>query len=254
KIYEESLKEGTHLPAKVPEKFSQLLPQVGEIREVWNIPPERFIIIRQVEDGLFFTVPMSSYLLLLPPGSPIYELKRLGLRLGVVPTWDYLREEFIKRYTSPIGRVPQADLSKIEQWVRSWREDSAGYAVRKFISLNSRIWAKWTMASLLHHADLAEEGAFQVIKLDDKTERDLEPYRVFALAAENRYFKGENFYAVLLDNGLRLYLPEELFRKRVRITIGEVVLFEGELEDTRLELEGNFSGINPEEVLKVVEL
>lgn len=158
KTYEESLKEGTHVPALVPEA-KRRKPVVGEVREVWSVPVERFLIIRPLDNGLYLTAPMSAYLLLLPPDSPFYRLTASGLRLGVVPTWDYLREEFIEKHSSPIGKIPMGDLQRIEHWIKSWREDGKGvdYGVRKFISLNARYWAKWTMASLLHHADLAEE-------------------------------------------------------------------------------------------------
>lgn len=251
KIYEDSLKEGRHTPAKV---HKEIKPIVGQIREVWSVPVERFLVLSYPEEGLYLTAPMTAYLPLVPEGSPIYELRSLGLRLAVLPAWDYLREEFIKNYTSPIGRVPEEEVKRIEEWVKGSQDSPMDYAVRRFIKLNSKRWARWTMASLLFHADLAEEGGFRTIRLDAKTERSLDPYRTFALAAENRYFRGENFFAVLIENGLRLYLPVELLGKSIRIMVGEVVIFEGKLEETALELEGSFSGINPEGVLKVVEL
>ncbi|MCX7999019.1 MAG: hypothetical protein N3A69_08740 [Leptospiraceae bacterium] len=155
KIYEESLKNGRNVPVKVS---TPVPPRVGQIRELLTIPVERFVILSKIQDGLYLTAPMTAYLQLLPKDSLFYKLSVTGVKLGVIPTWDYLREEIILNYTLPIGSVPQVDIPKIEQWVRSWRDDSAGYAVRKFISLNSKVWAKWTMWSLFHQADIEEEN------------------------------------------------------------------------------------------------
>ncbi|MCX8000627.1 MAG: hypothetical protein N3A69_17035, partial [Leptospiraceae bacterium] len=132
---------------------------VGQVREMWTIPLERFLVLEEVGDGLYKTVPLTSYVLLLPSSAPVYRLQSYGLRLGAVPTWDYLRVEFIEKYTTSIGRISPQELERVKIYVKTTDSDSLKYATRKFISLNSKVWAKWTMASLLHHADLAEEEA-----------------------------------------------------------------------------------------------
>ncbi|MCX8000829.1 MAG: hypothetical protein N3A69_18130, partial [Leptospiraceae bacterium] len=58
KAYEVSIKEGTHVPARVQRSTP---PQVGQVREVWSVPVERFVITEKVSDGLYKTVPLTSY-------------------------------------------------------------------------------------------------------------------------------------------------------------------------------------------------
>ncbi len=248
-IYEKNLKEGSDELLEVPHKKE---PKVGQIRELWSVPVERFVILEEVQEGLYKTVPLTSYLQVLPNSTPIYELRSRGLKLGVVPVWDYLRRELIENYSQVIGKLPEEELSKIEEYLS--REKELKFATRRFIKLNSKRWAKWTMYSLLAQAELAEREETQVIRLSPDTEKALEEIRTYALAADNRYFKVGNFFVVLEEGLLRLYLPIEFVGKVVRVLLGSVVVFEGEVESPRLEILGNFFGINIPEELKVVEL
>lgn len=250
-LYEQSLKEGTDRLFEVDRKVDV---RVGQIREIWCLPPERFVVVEEVQEGLYLTVPLTSYLQLLPQDAPLYELRRTGLRLGVVPVWDYMRKELIERYSTVLGKVHQPELEKIKEYAFSKANEKLDYISRRFVKLNSKRWAIWNMYSLLAQAEIEESSQAQVVRLTPEVEKELERYRAYALAAENRYFRGSNFFAVLKDNLLRLYLPVEFVGKKIQVKVGEVVLFEGELEDVRLEMEGDFSGINLEEGLKVVEL
>ncbi len=99
-IYEKNLKEGSDELLEVPHKKE---PKVGQIRELWSVPVERFVILQEVQEGLYKTVPLTSYLQVLPNSTPIYELRSRGLKLGVVPVWDYLRRELIENYSQVIG-------------------------------------------------------------------------------------------------------------------------------------------------------
>ncbi len=247
-IYEKSLKEGTDQLLEVPHRKP---PAPGQIRELWSLPLERFMVLEEVSEGLYLTVPLTSYLQLLPHSSPVYEIKSRGLRLGVVPVWDYLRQELIENYSQVIGRVSQDQIQKVKDYITKTKD--LRWATKRFISLNSKRWAKWTMHSLLAQADLAEEIA-QIVHINEQIQKDLSSYRTYALAAENKYFKGSNFFAVLRENLLRLYLPVEYVGKRLKVLVGSVVVFEGELESVKLDLVGDFSGINLEEELRIVEL
>ncbi|MEJ5339863.1 MAG: hypothetical protein ACK42C_06990 [Aquificaceae bacterium] len=247
--YEKSLKEGTDRLFQVPEKRE---PQVGQIREMWSLPVERFLVLEEAGEGLFLTVPLTSYLQLLPESAPVYELRSHGLRLGVVPVWDYLRKELIENCSQVLGRVSPEELLRVKSYVLETK--NLKYATRKFIKLNSRRWAKWTMHSLLAQAEKAEREEGQFIRLTPDVERELSSYRTYALAAENRYFRGERYISVLKERVLRLYLPVEMVGRLIRVLVGSVVIYEGELESVRLDIEGDFSGINLQEELKVVEL
>ncbi|QID32734.1 hypothetical protein [Pampinifervens florentissimum] len=248
-IYEKNLKEGSDKLVEVQHKKP---PKCGQIRELWSVPVERFLILEETGEGLYLTVPMTSYLQLLPNNAPMYEIKGRGLRLGVVPVWDYLRQELITTYSQVIGVISQDQLERIKNFLRE--SQSIPWHTRRFIKLNSKRWAKWTMYSLLAQAELAEREEAQVIRLSPDTEKALEEIRTYALAADNRYFKVGNFFVVLEEGLLRLYLPIEFVGKVVRVLLGSVVVFEGEVESPRLEILGNFFGINIPEELKVVEL
>lgn len=248
-IYERSIKEGSDKLTPIPEKKEV---KIGQIRELWSLPTERFVILEEVGEGLFLTAPMTSYLQVLPSDSPMYELKSQGLRLGIIPVWDYLRRELIEEFSTVIGRVSTDEITKIKEYIS--KPKTLKYATKRFIKLNSKRWAKWTMYSLLAQAELAEREEGQVIKISRETEERLYPYRTYALAAENRYFKGKNYFAILKEKALRLYFPVELVGRIIKIAIGNEFIFEGELESVKLDIEGDFSGINIQEELKVVEL
>ncbi|MDW7973340.1 MAG: hypothetical protein RMI01_09100 [Thermodesulfovibrio sp.] len=248
KAYEVSIKEGTHVPARVQRSIP---PQVGQVREVWSVPVERFVIVSEVGDGLYKTVPLTSYLQLLPRNAPLYELLSAGLRLGALPLWDYLRAEFIEEYTNPIGRISPQELEKIKKYVNSTDRGSLDYVVKRFIRLNSKRWARWTMYSLLSHEDEVDEQSVTIIELTQDIQSKLSTYKTHALA--DKYFKGKNFFGVRTEEGLRLYLPSELIGRKVRIAVGDAVLFEGELQDIRIEFVGDFQSINLKEVLRIVE-
>lgn len=150
--YEKNLKEGTDKLIEVKDKKA---PQPGQIREIWSVPVERFLIVEEVNQGLYLTVPMTSYLQLLPYSSPVYELKSLGLKLGVLPVWDYLRQELIVNYSQVIGKVNPQEIERIREYLN--QEKELKWHTKRFIRLNSKRWAKWTMYSLLAQAEEEEE-------------------------------------------------------------------------------------------------
>jgi len=233
-IYEKNLKNDKLV--EVPQK-QRVQIQIGQIRELWSVPVERFLILEEVNQGLYLTVPMTSYLQLLPNNSPAYKIKNKGLVLGVVPTWDYLRQELIERYSQVIGRVSEEELQKIKDYINKTK--NLPWHTKRFIKLNSKRWAKWTMYSLLAQAELAEQEDKQVVKLPPEIENALPKGKNH----EDKYIKGQNFFAVLKKDVLRVYLPVEMVGERIEITIDGLTVFEGQVECPRIDIEGNFEGV-----------
>ncbi len=242
-VYEKNLKEGTERLLEVSQKKE---PEVGQIREMWSVPMERFLVLDKVQEGLYLTVPMTSYLQVLPEDAPTYELRRHGLVLRVVPVWDYLREEIILNYSQVIGKVSPQEIERIKEYLK--QEKELQWHTRRFIRLNSKRWAKWTMYSLLTHAEEQEEDR-QVVKLPPETEKSLPREEKH----EDLYIKGQNFFAVIERNVLRIYLPLEMVGEKVKIAIGDIVVFEGEVECPRIEIEGGFEGVRGEITVKEVQ-
>lgn len=247
--YKESLKEGRLTP--VPIKGDQA--SVGQIRELTTIPEERFLVLEEVKKDLFLTVPMTSYLQLIYGDYPlpkVYELR--GLRLSPVPTWDYLRRDLIENYSYVIGKI--SDLTEIKVWLNEIKNAKLPWYTRKFLKLNAKVWSKLSLSSILTKLEEEEkEPSSWVIRLSPDVEERIKEVTVSTLAAETKYKKGENFYAVVEKESLKLYLPLEFVGKRIRISYEGIVLFEGEVESPVLEIEGDFRGIKVEE-LNVVEL
>lgn len=158
-LYEASLKEGASVPVRVPQKLKKEV-KVGQIRELWSVPVERFVVL-QKEGDLFITAPMTSYLQLLPEKSPLYRLSSYGLVLGVVQGFDYLRSEFIQNYSTVLGFVSQEELARIKTFAMESQNLNTGWVQKRFARLNSRRWAKYTLANLLAHANKAEESLGQ---------------------------------------------------------------------------------------------
>ncbi|MEM0504061.1 MAG: hypothetical protein QXT58_05060 [Archaeoglobaceae archaeon] len=153
-LYEKNLKEGRPIPTVVPEYLRKPVA-VGQIRELWTVPVERFVILDKTSEGLYLTVPMTSYLQLLPHNSPVYEIKSRGLRLGVVPVWDYLRQELIENYSQVIGKASPQEIERIRECLK--QEKQLSWHTRRFIRLNSKLWANLTLFSMLSYAEEQEE-------------------------------------------------------------------------------------------------
>jgi hypothetical protein len=252
KLYADSIEEGRPVPVEVKGEPVK----VGQVRELTTIPGERFLVLEEVEPDLFLTVPMTSYLQLVnfKPYPIVFEFPS-GLRLATLPVWDYLGKELIERFSLVIGHVKEDNLKKVKVWLEEVKNIDLPWYTRKFLKLNSKIWAKLSLFSILEKLEEVEEEKPmpKVIKLtQDSRERLKNPYSL-ALAAHARYQKGKNFYVVFDEKQTRVYLPLDMIGKRIKVSVGDVVLFEGELDSHVLVIEENLTGYGAEDI-NVVEL
>lgn len=237
-MYEKNLKEGSRKLIEVPDKKEI---EVGQIRELWMIPPERFLVLEKVDDNLYLVVPMTSYIQLLPENTPLYANRYSDdyiTILGVVPVWDYVKGEIIRKYSKVIGRVRETELPKIKDYIER-RDKNYSWEVKRFIRLNSKIWSSINMYSILSHVDERERADKQVIYLENKEVID-----------DNglTFLRTENAYIVISKDVIRIYLQIELVGKHARIKIDDKVVYSGEIESARIELVGSYTGKEKVEV------
>lgn len=239
-MYEKNLKEGSRRLIEVPEPTDI---EIGQIREIWMIPPERFLVLEKVNDNLYLTVPLTSYIQLLPEDAPLYCNRYSDdykILLGVVPVWDYVKADIIKRYSKVIGRVRETEIQKIKSYIEK-KDRNYPWEVKRFIRLNSKVWSMINMHSILSHVDEIEnsEEDKQVIYLEEKEVKD---------DAGIFYQKTENAYVVISKDIIRIYTQIESVGKHVRIKINGKVVYSGEVESARIEIIGSFIGNEKVEV------
>jgi hypothetical protein len=222
RLYEKSLEEGMPVPVEVNGEPVR----VGQVRELATIPFERFLVLEEVEPELFLTVPVTSYLHLLnfKPYPPTYLFRgyssKFDLVLACVPSWDYMKKELIERFSQKIGYIREEQLKRVKEWLSEVINIDLPWYTRKFLRLNSKVWAKLTQSSLLTHIEELEEKAEpQIIEL----EKELSSY-----VEKPIYKKIENFY-VAIDNQTRLYPPIQLAGQKIRISVKDKTVFEGEV-------------------------
>jgi len=215
-MYEKNLKEGCMKLVEVPENEKREI-EVGQIRELW-MPMERFLVLERVDDNLYLTVPLTSYVQLLPEDAPLYCNRysdNYKILLGVVPVWDYVKGDIIKRYSKVIGRIRETEIPKIKSYIEK-KDRNYPWEVKRFIKLNSKVWSMINMYSILSHVDEIENSEDkQVIYIENKEVID---------DTGIAYLKTENAYIVISKDVIRIYTQTTVGLKHGRIKInGDVV-------------------------------
>lgn len=235
RLYEESLKEGRLIPVKVDGEPVK----VGQVRELATIPGERFLVLEEVQENLFLTVPMTSYLHLLnfKPYPPVFAFhnysSRYVLNLACVPSWDYLRRELMEGYSQVIGTIGEESLKRVKEWLNEVIKSDLPWYVRKFISLNSEVWARLTQASLMEHAERLEEAQVEVEPLYICLPEEVPSIEVSAPI----YYYWKLPANVMVEEGRTSIMFEiEDTGKPVRIKAGDYTIYEGKLESPWLVL------------------
>lgn len=232
RLYEKSLEEGMPVPVEVNGEPVR----VGQVRELATIPGERFLVLEEVKEGLYLTVPMTSYLQLVnfQPYPPTFVFKgyssRYALTLACVPVWDYLTGELIEEYSQKIGYLNEESLKRVKEWLNEVINIDLPWYTRKFLSLNSKVWAKLTQSSLL---DLEEEK-IEVIPLYIHLPEEIPSIEVDVPI----YYYGKAPANVMVEKGKTSILFEiEKVGSTVKITAGDYTIYEGKLETPWLVLD-----------------
>lgn len=246
-LLERELKASLRLLKKKP-RLNRCLtpkpPKIGELRRLETWPHFYLLPIEEYplyQEKLFKCLVFSEDIELgtLKGDTPFILLERERTILVELPLWIYSMDALLQDYSTWIGNLTREVIEEFIYYAEKTPipETPQGEyikAVAKFLSpLNT--------LSLFEYLESLEKETPQILRLE---ERVFEPYREyqFSLAASSkRIFKGENWLALVeeSENKARiiLYLPQDYQGKKIRITLGEKVLFEGELESDQIILE-----------------
>ncbi|RLJ70684.1 hypothetical protein BCF55_0965 [Hydrogenivirga caldilitoris] len=223
RVYEKSLGKDL-LEVKEEEKVP---PEEGQVRLFFMTPPE-FILVLKKEGDLNVIVPLTSYIQLAITNIYPPLIKWKGFRLVPLPFWVYANEKIIQKYSVPVFKL--SNLEKIREYVKSARTKGIGKWREKFIKKVAERYKDLNLSSLIYEVMKAEEERKAlVIEFPAALKERFESREEILLAAQpQNYLKGRDWLGVVENGVLFLYLPEEYSGKRIRISLGEEVIYEGE--------------------------
>ncbi len=220
--YEESLGEEL-IEVKEEERKPS---QVGQVRLFFMTPPE-FILVLKKEDDLNIVVPLTSYLQLAITDRypPLVKWKRYNL--VPLPFWVYANEKLIMKYSVPVFKI--RELDKIRDYVKNARTTGIGEWREKFIKKTAERFKDLSLSSLIYEVVREEEAKGGiVIEFPTALKEKIEGRTELARAAQpTSYLKGENWLGVVEEGRLILRLPVDYVGKKVLITLGDEVIYEG---------------------------
>jgi hypothetical protein len=199
----------------------------GQVRLFFMTPPE-FILVAKKEQDLNIIIPLTSYLQLAITNIYPPIIKWKGFKLAPLPFWVYANDKIIQKYSVPVFKL--SNLEKIREYVKSARTKGIGKWREKFINKVAERYKDLNLSSLIYEIMKAEEERKAlVIEFPATLKRRFESREELLLAAQpQNYLKGRNWLGVVENGVLFLYLPEEYSGKRIRISLGEELIYEGE--------------------------
>ena len=220
--YEESL--GNEL---VDVKEDERKPsQEGQVRLMFMTPPE-FIVVLKKEGDLNIAVPLTSYLQLAITDKYPPLVKWRGYNLVPLPFWVYIHDKLIEKYSVPVFRIKELD--KIRNYVKTARAKGIGEWREKFIKKTADRFKDLSLSSVIYQVVREEEAKPGIVipfptALKDRIESRTELARA---AQPTSYLKGENWIGVVEEGRLILHMPKDYVGKKVVISLGDEVIYEG---------------------------
>jgi len=211
--------------------------EAGQVRLFFMTPPEFVLVIKKEED-LSLIVPLTSYIQLAITDRYPPVVRWNGYNLVPLPFWVYANDKLLEKYSVPVFKL--RELDQIREYVKTARTKGIGEWREKFIRKTAERFQDLNLSSLLYEVIREEdEGTHQkVIKLPESIVRRLESREDLRLAAEPKSaLRGENWTGVVEGGRLTLYLPKGYAGKRIKITLGQETLYEGEATE-RVIIEG----------------
>ncbi len=153
KLYKDSLGDEM-LKVK---KEAQVPPAFGQIRLLFWMPEEYFLIYHIEDSGLVHVVPMTSWVRLSTVPLRVVIDER-GTELKPLPFYAYLREELVLNHSYPLTTATEAVVKAVIRAVEHSPTWSALRPKREFLKLVWKRWEKLTLSSLFHTHDLREKG------------------------------------------------------------------------------------------------
>ncbi len=220
--YEESLGEEL-IEVKEEERKPS---KEGQVRMFFMTPPE-FVLVLRKEGDLNVIVPLTSYLQLAITDRYPPLIKWRGLNLVPLPFWVYANEKLLQKYSVPVFRIKK--LQPIKEYVKTARTKGIGEWREKFIKKTAERFKDLNLSSIIYEVMREEEASSGiVIKFPAALKEEIESRTELALAAQPAsYLKGNNWFGVVEENKLILYLPEDFIGKKILISLGGKEIYRG---------------------------
>ena len=220
--YEESLGEEL-IEVKEEERKPS---REGQVRLFFMTPPE-FVLVLKKKGDLNVIVPLTSYLQLAITDKYPPLIKWRGLNLVPLPFWVYVNEKLLQKYSVPVFKIRKLD--PIRDYVKTARTKGIGEWREKFIRKTAERFRDLNISSIIYEVVREEEGkSGVVVKFPTVLKEEIESRRELALAAQpTSYLRGSNWLGVVEEDKLILYLPEDYVGKKVAISLGDKVIYEG---------------------------
>jgi hypothetical protein len=203
----------------------------GEVRRILVDPPAWVLLTRKLEGGLWEGIALTDWVDLAKTSQsyPGYLVTREAV-LVPLPSFLYLREEFLKKHTKPVGRASREVVLRLTEYVLSAKIPKEGIC-REFLEEEIPRLEAFSLLSVIR--TIEEEELRTAVTVIILSERLREAYRrVYtgtpSARGEQKHLRGRNWLGVVEGRDIRLYLPARLRGKRVRIKLRGETLFEGE--------------------------
>jgi hypothetical protein len=225
KFYKDSL--GTE---RLKVKESARIPvQVGQIRVLFWMPEEYVLIFHIEDEGLVHAVPLTVWVSLTTCSLRLHIKNRI---FAPLPFVVYIRKEILEQESYPIAVVRQETIEKVLRAVHRSPTWSAIKPIRDFLKLVWKRYEDITLSSLFY-THILREGKEETIKglviqlLPYVVQKYIHQLQAYQRAAQTKALKGKNWFGVVEEGKVVIYLPEEYEDKKVRIKFFEDVIYEG---------------------------
>jgi hypothetical protein len=225
KLYKDSL--GSE---RLKVKESARVPvQVGQIRVLFWMPEEYVLIFHIEDEGLVHAVPLTEWV----------SLTTCSIRIHIrhytfapLPFIVYLRKELLEQESYPIAIVRQETIEKVLKDVDMSPTWSAIKPIRDFLKLVWKRYEDITLSSLFYthiQREKQEEATKGLVIqfLPYVIQKYIHQLQAYQRAAQTNALKGENWFGVVEEGKVVIYLPAEYEGKKVRIKFFEDVIYEG---------------------------
>ena len=225
KFYKDSL--GTE---RLKVKESARIPvQVGQIRVLFWMPEEYVLIFHIEDEGLVHAVPLTVWVSLTTCSLRLHIKNRI---FAPLPFLVYIRKEILEQESYPIAVVRQETIEKVLRAVHRSPTWSAIKPIRDFLKLVWKRYEDITLSSLFY-THILREGKEETIKglviqlLPYVVQKYIHQLQAYQRAAQTKALKGKNWFGVVEEGKVVIYLPAEYEGKKVRIKFFEDVIYEG---------------------------
>jgi hypothetical protein len=225
KFYKDSL--GTE---RLKVKESERVPvQFGQIRVLFWMPEEYVLIFHIEDEGLVHAVPLTVWVSLTTCSLRLHIKNRI---FAPLPFVVYLRKEILEQESYPIAVVRQETIEKVLRAVDRSPTWSAIKPIRDFLKLVWKRYEDITLSSLFY-THIQREKQEETTKglviqlLPYVVQKYIHQLQAYQRAAQTNALKGKNWFGVVEERKVVIYLLAEYEGKKVRIKFFEDVIYEG---------------------------